>query len=534
VSGSSVTLGQLLAMGLLPGHRILGGQRGLDRPVRMVVPGASVPGIGELSPGAVVVFGAEQLALDELGADLAIRLGHSAGLAGLIAENPPRQVPLATRRLADRLGFALVGVDAVAPAAVAASFDPYVRAPEIAGLRILGTTARRFQTPPTSPAQLVTTLSQTIGAPVVLVDAQARHLAGDQETHALMARPEVRAALSAARPVPDTVALGTAIGTAEALLVHPVRLDRDGPANFWLGARLSAAAGPLLEPLRQSLAVAALSFAVYVAGNTAALERESRNRALLLAEILDQDDAPWPRTVERAAALGWRLAGWHTGVQLALRASAGTPRPGELVGTLEDRLAAHGLPVRLVERPDGWAFWTTAESEALDPAPLLASVRAALLAVHAEYPMLTLCAGVGGAHAGTAGIEQSLREARTACLLARTEQAGAVEHVDAVSMKRLLVGWYGSGPLRSAAAETLTPLLEADPSGELVRTLRRYLDQESSVTDTAAVLGVHRNTVMQRLDRIRRLLPVDLADPDDRIVVHLATRTVDVDWEDQE
>jgi hypothetical protein len=528
VSGSSVTLGQLLAMGLLPGHRVLGGRRGLDRPVRMVLPGASVAGIGELSPGAVVVFGADQLALDELGVDLAIRLGHSAGLAGLIAEHPPRQVPLATSRLADRLGFPLVGVDSVAPAAIAASFDPYVRAPEIAGLRILGTTAQRFQTPPTSPAQLVATLSQTIGGPVALVDAQARYLAGDRETHELMARPGVRAGLSAARPVPDTVALGL----AEALLVHPVRLDRDGPANFWLGARLSTAAGPLLDPLRQSLAVAALSFAVYVAGNTAALERESRNRALLLAEILDQGDSPWPRTVERAAALGWRLAGWHTGVQLALRASTAAPRPGELVGTLEDRLAGHGLPVRLVERPDGWAFWTTAEAEALDPAPLLASVRAALLAVHNQFPMLGLCAGVGGAHAGTLGIERSLREARTACLLARTEQPGAVEHVDAVSMKRLLVGWYGSGPLRSAAAETLTPLLEADPTGELVRTLRRYLDQESSVTDTAAVLGVHRNTVMQRLDRIRRLLPVDLADPDDRIVVHLATRTVGVDWED--
>ena len=80
--------------------------------------------------------------------------------------------------------------------------------------------------------------------------------------------------------------------------------------------------------------------------------------------------------------------------------------------------------------------------------------------------------------------------------------------------------------------EVLTPLLEADPHGELVRTLRGYLDRESSATDTAAALGMHRNTVMQRLERIRDLLPVDLDDPDDRIVVHLATRALGVAWEE--
>jgi DNA-binding PucR family transcriptional regulator len=43
------------------------------------------------------------------------------------------------------------------------------------------------------------------------------------------------------------------------------------------------------------------------------------------------------------------------------------------------------------------------------------------------------------------------------------------------------------------------------------------------------VLGVHRNTVLHRLDRARTLLPVDLARPDERLVVHLATRVAGVD-----
>jgi sugar diacid utilization regulator len=322
--------------------------------------------------------------------------------------------------------------------------------------------------------------------------------------------------------------------------VAPVQLDRDGPAAFWLAARLSALPAALLEPVRQSLGVAALSFAVYVAGHTATLERESRRRSLLLGEILDQvgeAGGPAPRTVERAAALGWRLAGWHTAVHLAVKESAAAIRPGELAGELEDRLGVSGVAARLVERVDGWAFWTTSESEsaAVEPGALRTMLGAALHAVEADHRGLVLCAGVGGGYPGTAGIARSLDEARQACLLARTESgapgADAVEHIDAVSMKRLLVGWYASGSLRSVADEIVTPLLTADPGGELVRTLRLYLDLESSTTLTAARLGVHRNTVMQRIDRARKLLSVDLDDPDDRIVVHLATRVVGIDWD---
>lgn len=528
MTGSSVTLGQLLAMGLLRDHEVFGGSAGLDRPVRMVVPGGTVHTIEDLGPGTVVVFGPEQLALDALAADLAIRLAHGAGLSGIIAQRPPGPVPLVTRRLADKLAVPLVGVAAVATAAIAAIFDPYVRAPEIAGLRMLGTTAQRFQTAPVDAAHLTRTLAQTLGGPVVLVDGELRHLAGADAVRELLDRPEVRAHLAGTRPSPGTFVLDD----ADTLLVHPVQLDQNGPAISWLATRLRTATGALLEPIRQSMGIAVLAYKAYVARATAELERESRRRSLLLGEILDQGDSPSARTVERATALGWRLAGRHTAVQMAVKAGSATLRAGELVGELEERLAEHGHPATLVERPDGWVFWTTVESDGGSTALLRDGVRSALSAVETAHVGLSLCAGIGATRSGTAGLRQSLDDARRACLLAQTEDRASVEHVDAVSMKRLLVGWYSSSTLRSVAAEVLNPLVAADPTGELVRTLRRYLDQESSPTETAAVLGVHRNTVMQRLDRIRALLPVDLDDPDDRIAVHLATRAVGVDWAD--
>lgn len=538
MSGSTVTLGRLLATGLLRGHEVLGGAAGLDRAVRMVVPGGSVHALEELAPGSVVVFGPEQLTLDLPGADLALRLAHGAGLAGIIAQRPGAAVPLVTRRLADRLAVPLVVLDEIAPASVAAAFDPYVRAPEIAGLRILGTTAQRFQVPSSDAGRLTRTLAQTLGGPVALVDAESRFVAGEPAVRDLMDRPDVRAHLGSARPAAGTFE----VGAGEAVLVQPVQLDPDAPANFWLAARLQTVTGALLEPIRRSMAIAALSYTAYVARTTASLERASRRRSLLLGELLDQGDDPSTRAVERATALGWRLAGGHTAVQVAVRPDGAVLRPGELVTDLDERLAVHGMPMGLVERPDGWVLWVTTESSAAaaeggpDPAAAVRdAVREALLSVENDRPGLRLCAGIGGTRDGLAGLRSSLEEARRGCLLAGTEDGPAtVEHVDGVSMKRMLVGWYSSRALRSVAAEVLTPLLEADPHGELVRTLRAYLDRESSATDTAAALGVHRNTVMQRLERIRDLLPVDLDDPDDRIMVHLATRALGVKWDESD
>lgn len=40
------------------------------------------------------------------------------------------------------------------------------------------------------------------------------------------------------------------------------------------------------------------------------------------------------------------------------------------------------------------------------------------------------------------------------------------------------------------------------------------------------MLGVHRNTVAARVARAQELLVVDLSDPDERLALHLACRSV--------
>jgi purine catabolism regulator len=93
-----------------------------------------------------------------------------------------------------------------------------------------------------------------------------------------------------------------------------------------------------------------------------------------------------------------------------------------------------------------------------------------------------------------------------------------------MTANRLVRGWLPDGPAREVVARLIDPIRLADPTGQLVSTLRTFLDHESNLSATAAVLHVHRNTAIQRMQRIRSLLEVDLDDPNDRLALRLALR----------
>ena len=64
-------------------------------------------------------------------------------------------------------------------------------------------------------------------------------------------------------------------------------------------------------------------------------------------------------------------------------------------------------------------------------------------------------------------------------------------------LAQLLLAWTRTDTFQPAARTLLEPL-DQQP-GDLLRTLAAYLDAESSLAETAAVLGVHRNTVAGRV-----------------------------------
>jgi DNA-binding PucR family transcriptional regulator len=97
-------------------------------------------------------------------------------------------------------------------------------------------------------------------------------------------------------------------------------------------------------------------------------------------------------------------------------------------------------------------------------------------------------------------------------------------HVDRLGLGRLLLAWTRTGTFLPAARSLLEPL--RDQPGDLLATLTAYLDAESSLTETAAGPGVHRNTVATRMAKAQELLGVEPTDPDERLALHLACRSV--------
>ena len=59
------------------------------------------------------------------------------------------------------------------------------------------------------------------------------------------------------------------------------------------------------------------------------------------------------------------------------------------------------------------------------------------------------------------------------------------------------------------------------------KTLRCYLDAERSIAHAAKALNIHRNTMIQRIERIESILEMDLDDPMGRLWLRMAMWLVD-------
>jgi purine catabolism regulator len=131
--------------------------------------------------------------------------------------------------------------------------------------------------------------------------------------------------------------------------------------------------------------------------------------------------------------------------------------------------------------------------------------------------------GIGGAYPGAAGLRWSFYEAREA--LSRGPGINAPEPL---SLPGLLLASEAL-PLTELGRAVLAPLLDFDEQGgggDLVATLRAYLEEDASVARVAARLFVHRNTVRYRLDQIERLTGRSLVSTQDRVQFWLALQAV--------
>jgi sugar diacid utilization regulator len=138
--------------------------------------------------------------------------------------------------------------------------------------------------------------------------------------------------------------------------------------------------------------------------------------------------------------------------------------------------------------------------------------------------------GVGGRCLRPVDFPRSYREARLALKLQDTSgEEDRVTVFDRLGVYRILAEIPDTGTIERFVLEWLGPLLDYDAAKrtELVPTLTRYLENGGNYDATAKALSVHRSTLKYRLQRIREISGLDLADPEIQFSLQLATRARD-------
>ncbi len=133
--------------------------------------------------------------------------------------------------------------------------------------------------------------------------------------------------------------------------------------------------------------------------------------------------------------------------------------------------------------------------------------------------------GFGRPHTGLDGIRRSHQEARQALTLGRRLHGpGHLTGFDDLGVYRLIYAAEGLPELRAFHGETLDPLInyDRDHNADLVRTLDAFFRANASPKEAASLLGVHRNTVLYRLDRIVEITGLDLDSADVRLRLQFA------------
>ncbi|WP_291796052.1 helix-turn-helix domain-containing protein [Brevibacterium sp.] len=244
---------------------------------------------------------------------------------------------------------------------------------------------------------------------------------------------------------------------------------------------------------------------------------DSTRDAILEQVFSGQEQA---RALEHRAA---ELGIGYSGANLPFFVTSGSSFYG-VKDILLRGLRAENLSTAVVPRNEGWACWVQFPRTA-SPARVKAGVTSLRRAYARISRDVSISMGIGRLVQGANELRDSLAEARDAAKLAASRPAGRrFVRVEGLGAAALLLSWTQSAPFLPRATQVLQPL---DTLSDAHRTtVLTFLDHSMSVTDTAAALGVHRNTIRTRVARVREVLNVDLDDRDERLALHLALRAV--------
>lgn len=503
-----VTVTELVNAGPLAGARMYGAGENQVRGVRIV---DELAVLGTVAPHTAVVL-TGTVAGGGWAVEMAMRRAWEQAAACVIAPSGGLSES-SGEVLAERLGVTLIFVDED-PLIVAVRVAEAASRPDAARMQLVARCATRLAEAETSARRVLGILNAELpGTSVAFLDRNGLLLAGRRDA---AGRPEGGGSEGAGEPgggwtahaeVPDQeggllgtlVAAGSSRSPGWPYVVRTVLTLAVAPLAAWAAQeRLRASReftvqASLAERLLTEAAASEGGGAEGNAARNAVVAGHAAGHAAEAAEAAAD-------VVVRAVALGWPVHGHLTAYQVRPVTGAGEASLAQTLIT-----AALGQ-VPVIARDGGWAGWS-----GLAPGELVARLERCLPTL--PWPC---SAGVGPQVAGLAAAAESLAGAEAAAFMA---DAGTVARADEMGPAELL-GALPSQALRAPAAVVLRPLLTIDRDGTLLETLAAVLD-EGGALRAAERLGVHRNTVTTRLERIKST-GFDLDDPATRLALQLA------------
>jgi purine catabolism regulator len=497
---------------------LLAGAEGTSRSVTEVLALSLLDRIqpDQVSPFSVLVLDAHSLRADNYQVDMAIRVASENGASAIVLCANSRLVSISAIKLADKFKLPLLIEPNRDVLALAEELRAIVKQPSILrSSRVLDLLDRlESRGGAISLEHAFEEIAECVSGPVSLAGLDGSVVIGDPRA--------VPKDWQSVREVALMVYEGN-----DVVVTRPLILAPNEPVTYWLVARLNDPSESRKSVASDLLLMASWFVTSRMVQDRLQRERDARFRLGVLSAIIDSADRAETSLKRQLASLGWQVEGWCTGITLQVSGESDPLKILMLTEDLSRRLASVGLNGPLVERPDGWTFWIikTREPQSNEQVSLSTSLLSAISELNTNAAKIQIHGGIGRSYYGISGLQSSLSEAKEAALIAQA--AGGrygVQHIDALGVRRILLGWYASESFSQFAEALLAPVLSNDPGGELLATLEAYLDSESSSTLTANTLMVHRNTVINRIERLKSYLTVNLDDPEERLAVQLACR----------
>jgi len=260
--------------------------------------------------------------------------------------------------------------------------------------------------------------------------------------------------------------------------------------------------------------------AIEMARSKAVREMEKRLQGDLLIALLHDEFSPrdaglWAQT------MGLDLNQAHVALRFAW-GEPDSPSRRRLETLIHGEVTRLGLKVIISAMGPEVICFCEVQPDTNRPTPALDLGQRVIDQGKEEYPDIPTLCGIGTSAQDLSEWHTSFRQAGQALEMARRLGTGKPLYFPDLSIYRLLFQIEHDPELLAFQEEMLGPLLAQDNSQELLRTLESYFAHNGNISQSAAALFVHRNTLIYRLERIATILNQDLEKPETRLALQLA------------